>query len=264
VIPCLNGATTMPYDIGSDILYSSLAGFHGVEILIEKLENFLEKYSKEDLKRFLGEVNISAPSICCLKKSFLLQKFDEKTREILEVGRFIGSKYLAIRGGLYGKSFHQAKDMYVSRLRELSSIIDGYNMNIAFEWIGEMDQAIDIVNTVNRENIGLLIDTFYWYKYDNSLDSLRKIPLDKIFFIHICDCEDLPREKLEDKHRVYCGLGVIPLIDILKILDEKGYRGYLSVEIFREEYWREDPQLITINAYDMLIGVGLEAGVRII
>ena len=48
MIPCLNGATTMPYDIGSDILYSSLAGFHGVEILIEKLENFLEKYSKED------------------------------------------------------------------------------------------------------------------------------------------------------------------------------------------------------------------------
>ena len=104
----------MPYDIESDILYSSLAGFHGVEILIEKLENFLEKYSKEDLKRFLGEVNISAPSICCLKKSFLLQKFDEKTKEILEVGRFIGSKYLAIHGGLYGKSFHQAKDMYVS------------------------------------------------------------------------------------------------------------------------------------------------------
>ena len=268
-ISCLNGATTMPYDLRDDILYSSLAGFHGVEIWIDKLRKFLKEFSKEDLKRFLTEANISAPSLCPFGGLIFSPKdiFEKRVREMenfLEIGNFIGSKYIVVCAeGFGGKSFDEAKEIYVSRLRELSRVVEKYDIKIAFEWFKELPYAIDIVNTVDEENIGFLIDTFHWYRGDGNIENLRKIPSQKIFFVHISDCENLPRDKLRDENRLYCGLGVIPLIDILKILDDKDYEGYLSVEIFRREYWKHNAQIITIDAYDTLIGVGLEAGVRI-
>ncbi|RLE92622.1 MAG: isomerase, partial [Thermoprotei archaeon] len=96
-----------------------------------------------------------------------------------------------------------------------------------------------------------------------SLDHLREVPGDKLFFVHINDCEDLPRDKLADKHRLFCGEGVIPLVDVLKIFREKGYEGYLSVEIFREEYWKMNVLEIAKKAYSSLVKVASSAGVSL-
>ena len=269
MLSCLNEATTMPYSLNDDIHYLALAGFKGIEIWVDKLKKFLEKYSKEDLKKLLDKANISAPCLCAFggivfPPQDIFEKRVKEMEKYLEVGNFIGSKYIVLCAeGFGGKSFEEARERYVLRLRELSRILESYDIMIALEWFDELPPVIDIVKSIDDENIGFLIDAFHWYRGDGNLDNLRKIPSYKIFFIHICDCEDLPREKLEDKHRVYCGLGVIPLVDILKILDEKGYKGYLSVEIFRKEYWRQSIEKITVEAYKTLIDVGLKAGVEI-
>ena len=61
---------------------------------------------------------------------------------------------------------------------------------------------------------------------------------------------------MTDQHRVYMGEGVLPLKDMLAVLREKGYSGALSVEIFREEYWENDPVEISVAAkaaYDRMM-----------
>jgi len=70
--------------------------------------------------------------------------------------------------------------------------------------------------------------------------------------VRISDCENIPREALTDRNRLYCGLGVIPLVEILRELKSLGYGGYLSVEVFREEYWKKDPLVISREALEML------------
>ena len=263
---CINGATTMPYSLEEDIRVASEAGFKAVEIWVSKLEKFLSKKSKSDLKRLLEDLNIGAPCLCAFGGYIFCSEteFKKKVSELkpfLEVGNYIGSEYIVVCAeGLGGRSFEEALKQYVSRLRRLGDFTGEYGIKVALEWFEELPPAIEIVKTVNHENVGFLIDTFHWYRGDGCLEHLRDIPSDKLFFVHINDCEDLPRDKLADKHRLFCGEGVIPLIDILKIFREKGYEGYLSVEIFREEYWKMSAVDIAKKAYSSLVKVASAAG----
>jgi 2-keto-myo-inositol isomerase len=51
---------------------------------------------------------------------------------------------------------------------------------------------------------------------------------------------DPPRERIEDAHRVYPGDGIAPLGQILRTLRDIGFSGYLSLELFNREYWKQD------------------------
>ncbi|HTE21400.1 MAG TPA: sugar phosphate isomerase/epimerase, partial [Armatimonadota bacterium] len=49
-----------------------------------------------------------------------------------------------------------------------------------------------------------------------------------------------PRDKITDAHRVYPGDGVAPLDTLFRDLHEIGFRGFLSLELFNPEYWKQD------------------------
>jgi 2-keto-myo-inositol isomerase len=66
--------------------------------------------------------------------------------------------------------------------------------------------------------------------------------------LHINDVEDVPKPDITDGHRLYPGEGVLPLQDILSAVRATGWDGVLSVELFREEYWRQDPLAVAREA----------------
>jgi len=259
----------MPYSLEQDIRAANAASFGAIEIWVNKLRKFLEGRTREDLKRLLMDSGICAPSLCPFGGFVLCSEEDyrgrtEDLKHFLEVGDFIGTEYVIIcADGLGNVSFEEAKRAYVSRLRRLSSVTSKYGIKIALEWFRELPPAIDIVKAIDDEHVGLLVDTFHWYRGDGSLENLKKVPSEKLLFVHISDCENLPRKELTDKNRLYCGSGIIPLVDVLKILEDKNYNRYLSVEIFREEYWREEPEEISRTAYKTLIDIALKSRVSI-
>jgi len=46
---------------------------------------------------------------------------------------------------------------------------------------------------------------------------------------------------LTDAHRLYPGEGVLPIREIKERFDKIGYDRMVSIEIFRPEYWAQDP-----------------------
>jgi 2-keto-myo-inositol isomerase len=62
-----------------------------------------------------------------------------------------------------------------------------------------------------------------------------------IYVFHINDAENLPREQLEDRHRLLPGLGILPLREMIAAFRKIGYDKVASVEIFRPEYWDREP-----------------------
>ena len=104
----------------------------------------------------------------------------------------------------------------------------------------------------DHPNAGYMIDTFHGYKAGLTAADIAGLRAEKLFIVHINDCEDLPREQLTDANRLYTGLGIIPLNDYLWSLKGLGYDGFLSVEIFREEYWRDTHENIIRNALEHL------------
>lgn len=266
---CINGATTMPYGLEDDIRSAAEAGFEGVEIWVGKLRKYLETHSKADLKRLLDEAGVEAPCLCAFGGFVFCSGDDyerrvEELRRFLDVGSSIGTECIVVCAeGLGGLSFSEAKERYVERLSSLAEVVEEYGVKIALEWFEELPQAVDIISAIESEYVGLLIDTFHWYRGDGRLESLELVPGDRLVFVHINDCEDLPREVLRDSNRLFCGEGVIPLVEVLRTFKRKGYEGFLSVEIFREEYWGMPPTEIAKRALKSLLEVASKAGVTV-
>ena len=71
---------------------------------------------------------------------------------------------------------------------------------------------------------------------------------EKLFIFHINDAENLPREQLTDAQRLYPGTGILPIREIKKHFDKIGYDRMVSIEIFRPEYWEQDPFEVAVTA----------------
>ena len=88
------------------------------------------------------------------------------------------------------------------------------------------------------------------YKAGDQLVDLKKVHSGSIFFVHIANILDVPREKITDYEREYPSKGKLDLLPILRLLENKGYEGYLSVELFRKDYWEEDPFKVAKSAQE--------------
>jgi 2-keto-myo-inositol isomerase len=158
---------------------------------------------------------------------------------------------------MYLKTKKEVFDDSIEALNQLADIAKPYGVKLAFEPIGDkrwcvrsLDQALEIIQAVNRGDVGLALDSINLFLYNRleNIDSIDNVPLEKIFVYHIDDCEDLPLGTLDHCHRLYPGDGVIPLDAITKKLHAKGYNGICSVELFRPEYWDIDPETVIKTA----------------
>ncbi len=100
-----------------------------------------------------------------------------------------------------------------------------------------------------------MIDSFHFYAGGSTIESIEALDPERLFIFHINDAEDLPREELEDKHRLLPGLGILPLPSIIGALKRIGYDRVTSVEIFRPEYWERDPFELAKDARAATLGV---------
>ncbi len=58
--------------------------------------------------------------------------------------------------------------------------------------INQFGTAYDVVKAVDRENVGITVDTFHFHEMCSKLEDLKAADGNKIFAYHLNDCEDLP------------------------------------------------------------------------
>jgi sugar phosphate isomerase/epimerase len=66
---------------------------------------------------------------------------------------------------------------------------------------------------------------------------------------------DPPRASITDAHRVYPGDGVAPLKEMLRDLRHLGFGGYLSLELFNREYWKQDAMQVARTGLEKMRAV---------
>ena len=251
----LNGATTMHADLVTDIKAASAAGFELLEIWARKLREYLKTNTPADLKKLLGEHNLQPYSINSIEHITFrrpedYEKIKAECEELSSIAGEVGCPYVVVVPGKLPENVTKELiiDESVRVLDELGDIAEKYNVSLAFEFLGQTDcsvQTLDlaekIVEKVNRKNIGVVIDTFHFYAGNSSFEAIDKLNPEKLFIFHINDAEDLPKEKLTDAERLYPGLGILPIREIKEHFDKIGYNRMASIEIFRPEYWDQDP-----------------------
>lgn len=253
--PALNGATTMNADLETDIRAASEAGFGWLEIWASKLRAFLRSQSAPDLRNLFSTHNLKPYSINSIERitfrdAAMHQSLLAECEELCRIAEEIRCPYIVVVPSPKpdGATHSEVIEESARVLNELSEIAAKRNVGLAFEFLGQPDCSVqtlkladEIVRKVGLPNVGLVIDSFHFYAGGSTIESIDALDPDRLFIFHINDAEDLPRERLEDRHRLLPGLGILPLKQIVEALRRVGYDRIASVEIFRPEYWERDP-----------------------
>ncbi|MEK6279538.1 MAG: sugar phosphate isomerase/epimerase [Acidobacteriota bacterium] len=252
----LNGATTMNADLATDISAAQAAGFTYLEIWAAKLRQYLQSSSVADLRNLFNESGIEPLSINSIEHITFRNAADytrivEECEELSSIAATLACPYIVVvPGKLPHKSLARQEivDESIRVLDELGAIAERHGVALGFEFLGQLDCSVqtlevanEIVTRLDRPNVGLVIDSFHFYAGGSTIESLERLDPDKLFIFHINDAEDLPRERLQDSHRLLPGLGILPLKEMLRAFQQIGYERVASVEIFRPEYWERDP-----------------------
>jgi 2-keto-myo-inositol isomerase len=251
---CFNEATTLENsNLVKDLEYCSKHGYDYIEIrTMDKLPEYLESHSMDDLAQFFNENHIKPLALNALvffnnRSEKEYKEVIEEFKSMLETAQKIGAPYIVAVPLVTEQKIVKAeiKNSCVQVLNELSELAEPYGVKIAVEFVGHpqctvntFDQAYDIVQTVNRDNVGLVLDCFHFHAMGSKLEDLKQADISKIFIVHIDDTEDFPIGFLTDEDRVWPGLGAIDLAAIFSTLKEKGYNDAVSVELFRPEYYQ--------------------------
>jgi 2-keto-myo-inositol isomerase len=250
-----NEATTLKNStLKRDLELCEKYGYDLIEIRLDKLREFLVDHTVEDLKAFFEHHQIKPYAFNALEFiTFRDQEGYEQIRNDLqflcEIGEVINCKTV-IAVPTFDIGDHtklEIKKETVRVLHELAKLAEPYGVRLALEFCGYPNcsvntfaQAYDIVQEVNRDNVGIVLDCFHFHAMNSRIEDLQAADPSKIFVFHIDDCEDLPVGALRDHHRVWPGDGAIDLDQILCTLKGIGYREMASVELFRPEYWEWD------------------------
>jgi sugar phosphate isomerase/epimerase len=135
-------------------------------------------------------------------------------------------------------------------LQKLAMLAVPYGIRIAYEalsWgrhVNEYTQAWDIVAEADRANLGLAIDSFHILATGTGTERLQELVAGKIVLVQLSDFmwrETRSREERIDtaRHfRVFPGEGVhsADVARMVRTLDDLGYRGDYSFEVFNDDY----------------------------
>ena len=274
----INGATTMKAALPQDVAAAAAAGFKALEIWAAKMDTYLENHAVEELKALFDGADLLPASINSIE--FITFRppgeYEEilaRCRELCEMAQVLGCDKIVVVPSPTpneGAAWDRIRDESVRVLRQLSDVAAPHGVQLAFEFLGfpwcsvrTLAQCWEIVDETQRENVGLVIDTCHFYAGGSTLDSIDRVPPEKILIFHINDVEDRPLETIEDAHRLLPGQGVIPLDDILGRLKDVDFDGLCSVELFRPEYWERDPAELAAAARAAtleIVGGYFEAG----
>jgi sugar phosphate isomerase/epimerase len=138
--------------------------------------------------------------------------------------------------------------MQVERVRAIADVLGEHGCRLGLEPIGpktlrvgaryefvhSIPMALELLNLVDRPNVGLLLDCFHWYTSHAGVDDLSALSGQQVVYVHINDAVagvDVD-EQLDDVRRLPGATGVIDLVGFLRALDRIGYDGPVAVEPF--------------------------------
>jgi sugar phosphate isomerase/epimerase len=134
-----------------------------------------------------------------------------------------------------------------------------------FWGLPDLEAAWAIVGGARCDNSGIMLDTWHFAKGNADFELLRSLPAERIVSVQVADAMKRQRgvTLFEDtvKYREFPGDGQLPVVDILKILQEKGHLRHIGPEVFSDEADTLSPEASGKRSGDSLWRVLRMAGI---
>jgi sugar phosphate isomerase/epimerase len=121
------------------------------------------------------------------------------------------------------------------------------------EHVNYIPVAREIMERSGDPTATIVIDWFHMVRGDGRetmFADLRALRAEQIAIVHLDDVPyNRPFSEMTDGDRVYPGDGDIPVDELFRVLEEIGYSGAVSLELFSEELWRQDPSEVARTGF---------------
>lgn len=150
----------------------------------------------------------------------------------------------------------------VRDLRKLAMLAVPLGIKVAYEglsWgrtINEYHTAWQLVEEADCPNLGLGVDSYHIFATQTSMDMLDEVDASKIFLVQLSDFMWNEVRTVEERittarhFRVFPGEGVHSqqIAELVIKLDQMGYAGDYSFEVFNDDYQAMPPELVARRA----------------
>ena len=247
---CLNGSTIRTTSVLTQIEVAAKAGYEGIELWHDKIdEHIAQGGTIEEVRHALDDHGLAVPTTIYVRDWFDTQG-DEHAQALEECKRcmthavVLGAPHI-IAAPPAGRADY---DLGARNYRELLEIGVSLGVKPAMEFLGFVDQfttiddALEIIEKSGHPAASTILDPFHVFRGGGTIESIAKLKSSQIAISHFNDAPGEPsREQQHDSDRVMPGEGHLDLRRYLDLLIQVQYDRYLSLELFREDLWVQDP-----------------------
>ncbi len=264
---CLNTSTIrgQKLPLTEIVDLAAKAGYQAIEPWISEIEAHVQQGGTlADLRKRIEDHGLTVESAIGFAEWIVDDearrlKGLERARHDMELLQQIGGKRIAAPASGATDVADMNYTRAAERYRALLVLGDHFNVVPQVEVWGfsntlqRLGQATHVAIESGHEKACVLPDIYHLYKGGSDFEGLKLLNGRHMHVFHVNDYPaDPPREKIEDRHRVYPGDGVAPVAEILKTLRDIGFNGYLSIELFNPTYWEQDALEVAQTALDKL------------
>ena len=243
------GWTSFEIAIGKANTYIQEHGMGGFASLIEKSELKPIAFSGHGVKAFSPPDEIRANEIEFNRALEIMNSvacpvviFGGDAPSDIPTARDIREESLAARDRKYREHLSRFAEQ-VAKLADMAKP-KGVSMALEINWCSlcrSVVTAAEVIELVDRDNVGLVFDTAHFACSESRISDLDLLN-GKIIAGHLNDLRNSPPE-VRDRNgdRLIPGEGILPLKEWLRKVDDCGFHGWHSVEIFSDDLWAESP-----------------------
>ena len=253
---CLNTATIRGQDVGivREVEIAAAAGYDAIEPWMGTLDAFVKGGgSLKDLGKRIRDLGLSVESAIGFAQWIVDDEAArknglEQAKRDMDTLSQIGGKRIAAPPA--GQTDKPSPDLAVVAARYRKLLELGDQMGIVPEaevWgfsktLSRLSETVYVAVESGHPKACVLPDVYHLHKGGSGFEGLKLLSGIAVQMFHINDYPaDPPRETINDSHRVYPGDGIAPLTEMLRELRLAGFQGFLSLELFNRDYWKQDP-----------------------
>jgi sugar phosphate isomerase/epimerase len=249
---CLHTITTKPWSIEEAARNYETSGVKGITVWRDALVNRNIRQTGQMLRQH----GLSVVSLC--RGGFFPSREPEKRRAAIEENRraieeafSLGTdKMVLVCGADPSQSLEDSREQIHDGIAAILPEASAAGVRLAIEplhpmyadtrsAINTMEQANEMAEALNSPWVGVAVDVYHLW-WDPALESeIKRCGLNNnLVAFHICDWKSPTADMLND--RGLMGEGCIPIRKIRSWVEDAGFRGFIEVEIFSNEYWKMD------------------------
>jgi sugar phosphate isomerase/epimerase len=228
------------------------AGFPGVSLGLQQIQPALDEGVGLDQ---VAKTVTSHGLRCTDVLSMVLRKNDDDAfsaaTKLRDAAAATGADYaLAL-------IFTRVNDESIARLGRCAEIVAESGARLAVEFVPDsplstITEALSLVDHIGANRLGIMIDTWHFFRGGGTWDELEKVPLEAVAFVQFDDAlaalsEDIMSETTN--RRTWPGLGEFELERFASTLIGRGWSGIVSVEVLSTELRELDLATYTREAY---------------